>query len=177
MELKEILNKRRSMRKYNGESVSRETLHELMYRALKAAPSAKNTRSTHLIAVDNRETVAKLSQMRDFGTGFLVNATAAIVVAGDPSKTTLWVDNCAIVATLLQLTAVDMGLGSCWVHVCRRPRVKAEPQGETAEQYLRTLVDIPENLSVECIIAVGYSDYQPKPLSEYNPEEYISFAE
>ncbi len=177
MELKEILRHRRSMRKYSDRPVEREVLHTLMYRALEAAPSAKNTRSTHLVGITDPSKVAALAQMRDFGTGFLDRAQAAVVVAGDPSKTTLWVDNCAIVATLLQLIAVDMGLESCWVHVCRRPRVKSAPEGESAEEYLRTVVDVPAHLSVECVVAVGYSEYRPKPLPEYNPDEHISWAE
>ena len=94
--------------------------------------------------------------MRESGSGFMKDAAAAIVVLGDASKTDLWLDNCAISATFLQLAATDRGLGSCWVHVCGRPRSKTDASLGDAEGYVRNLLGIKDNMRVLCVIALGY---------------------
>ena len=53
--------------------------------------------------IEDRDTIAAISEMRDRGSAFVKDAPAAIVVLGDESRTDLWVDNCAISATFLQL--------------------------------------------------------------------------
>ena len=174
MEFKQILAKRRSVRKFLPEVPSREVLTDIVRDAL-TAPSSRNMHTTRFLIVDDRETLDKMASLRDFGASFLHEATAAIVVMGDTTKTDLWRENCAISATMLQLSIVDHGMASCWVHTCDRPRFQAEPEGEKAEAYLRTFLNIPEECKVECVIALGYSDFEPKPLPEWDSEATISW--
>ena len=166
MELKEVLKTRRSVRRFSPTEVSREILLNIVNQAL-TAPSSRNMRTTRFIIVDDKPTLEKLSKMRDYGSEFMKDATAAIIVAADTTKTDLWRENCAISATILQLAVVDAGLASCWVHIGGRPRLKDNPEGEQAEEYIRTFIDIPADWSLECAIALGYSDYTPKPLPEH----------
>lgn len=172
MEFKSILAKRRSVRKFSPTVPSREVLLDIVRDAL-TAPSSRNMHTTRFMIVDDRETIDKLAALRDYGSGFMTEATAAIIVMGDTTKTDLWRENCAISATMLQLSIVDHGLSSCWVHVADRPRVHTEPDSERAETYMRTFIDIPEDWSVECVIALGYSDFEPKPLPEWDAEASI----
>lgn len=163
MELKEILAQRRSIRRFIDRRVPQAIVENLLNVAL-AAPSSHNSRSTRLLVVDDPTVVARMAAMRDNGSEFLACVPLAIVVMGDKSKTDLWEVNAAIAATLIQLTAVDEGLASCWVQIARRPRVKAEPDGERAADYLRTFLPIPDECEPLCAIALGYSDFQPAPL-------------
>ena len=172
MELKKILAKRRSVRKFLPEVPSREVLLDIVRDAL-TAPSSRNMHTTRFMIVDDRETLDKLAEMRDYGSSFLTDAPAAIVVMGDTTKTDLWRENCAISTTMLQLSIVDHGLASCWVHVGGRPRLQKEPEGEQAEEYLRSFLDIPGEWSIECVVALGYSDFEPKPLPEWDSESCI----
>ena len=107
----------------------------------------------------------------------LAAAPAAVVVMGDRAASDLWVDNAAISATILQLTLVDAGLKSCWVHVNGRPRRKEQPDGEQAADYLRSFLPIPEGYGVLCVIALGYSDFEPKPLPAGDPVERVQWVE
>ncbi len=125
------------------------------------------------MVVENPDLLARIAEMRDFGSAFVKDAPLAIVVLGDTSATDLWVDNCAISATILQLAAVDEGLGSCWVHVNGRPRKREEPDGETATEWLREILPIPENWQPLCVIALGYPDGEINPLSEKNDLEQV----
>ncbi len=172
MELKEIISRRRSTRKFLPTPVERERLERVVEMALQA-PSSRNSRSTRFMIVQNPDLLEKMSRMRDYGTAFMKDAAAAILVMGDKRATDLWIDNCAISATTLQLAVVDEGLASCWVHVNDRPCLQAEPDGRKADDYLRELLDLPEHYGILCAVALGYSDFEPKPLPPYEGEERV----
>ena len=70
-----------------------------------------------------------------------------------------------------------MNVGVQWVHVNGRPRSKEQPDGEQAVDYLRTFLPIPEGCGVLCVIALGYSDFEPKPLSAGEPVERVQWVE
>ena len=172
MELKQILNSRRSVRKFLAGKVEKQKLQRIVDMALQA-PSSRNSRSTRLVVVEDSTLLEKMSQMRDYGSAFMKDAQAAIVVMGDKNATDLWLDNCAITATILQLAVVDEGLASCWVHVNDRPCLKDVPEGAKADDYLRELLGISDNYGILCAVALGYSDFEPKPLPPYEGEERV----
>lgn len=172
MEFKDLIAKRRSIRKFSDRVVPREVVDRILAEAL-TAPSARNSCTTRFLVVDDPALVARMAEMRDYGSAFLKNAPLAILVLGDTSTSDLWRENGAISATVLQLACVDEGLASCWVHVHGRPRRKDDPQGEMAADYLRTFLRIPDSCEPLCAIAVGYSDFVPAPLPEYVGEERI----
>ena len=155
MDFLEVIDKRHSVRKYSDSPVERELLDAIV-RIAQTAPSSRNSHSSSFVIVEERDTLDALSQMRDYGSGLLSGAQAAIVVLGDTSKTDLWVDNCAISATFVQLAATSMDLVSCWVHINGRPCKKDEPQGKTAVEYVTELLGIKEGLVPYCCIAIGH---------------------
>ena len=155
MDFLEVIDKRHSVRKYSDRPVERELL-DAMVRIAQTAPSSRNSRSTSFVIVEDRDTLDALSQMRDYGSSLLAGAQAAIIVLGDTSKTDLWVDNCAISATFLQLAVTSMDLASCWVHINGRPRLKAEPEGPGAVEYVMELLGIKDGLVPYCAIAIGF---------------------
>ena len=172
MELKEIISRRRSTRKFLPTPVERERLERVVEMALQA-PSSRNSRSTRFMIVQNTDLLEKMSRMRDYGSAFMKDAAAAILVMGDKRVTDLWIDNCAISATTLQLAVVDEGLASCWVHVNDRPCLQAEPDGRKADDYLRELLALPEHYGILCSVALGFSDFEPKALPPYEGEERV----
>ena len=174
MELKKILSSRRSTRKFSDREVEKAKLQNIVDMAL-SAPSSRNTRSTRLWVVTDKGQLQTISEMRDYGAAFVKNAPVAILVMGDKEKSDLWLDNCAITATILQMAVVDEGLASCWVHVNDRPVKKDEPEGEKADDYLRRELQIPSRYGILCAVALGYSDFQPAPLPEYAGEERVKW--
>ena len=155
MDFLEVIEKRHSVRKYSDKPVDKEILDTIV-RVAQTAPSSRNSRSSAFMIIEDRDTLDALSQMRDYGSGLLSGAQAAIVVMGDETKTDLWVDHCAISATFIQLAVTAMDLASCWVHCNGRPRVKAEPEGAKAEDYVRELLGIKDGFRPYCVIAIGY---------------------
>ena len=177
MEFREVVRKRRSTRRYTGQPVEREKLQRAMELAL-LSPSSKNTRSTRLMAVRDLKRVHELGKLRDWGSSLLEEAGAAIVVLGDEEVSPMWQTNASIMATTLQLALVEEGLASCWVHVGDYQTLKDDPESQRSEDYVKELLpEIPANYRVWSVISIGYADYTPKPLPEYEGDERILFVE
>ena len=172
MEFKELIAQRRSIRRFSDRPVPREVVDRLLAEAL-TAPSARNTRTTCFLVADDPALVARMADMRDYGSAFLKGAPLAVVVLGETSASDLWRENAAISATVLQLACVDEGLGSCWVHIHGRPRRKEAPEGEKAADYLRSFLPIPDSCEPLCAVAIGYSDFHPAPLPPHDDQARI----
>ena len=168
MEFKDLLAKRRSIRKYDARPVPQDVIERLVEATL-SAPSSRNSHSTHLMVINDPEVIGRLAEMRDYGSSFMKNAPLAILVMGDQSVTDKWLVNASISATFLQLACVDEGLGSCWVHVDGSLQKKDEPEGPKADAFVRELFPaIPEHYGILCAVAIGYSDFEPAPLPEWD---------
>ena len=155
MDFLEVIEKRHSVRKYSDKPVDKEILDAII-RVAQTAPSSRNSKSAAFMIVEDKDTLNALSQMREYGAALISGAQAAIVVMGDETKTDLWVDNCAISATFIQLAVTAMDLASCWVHCNGRTRVHGEQNGAMAEDYVRELLGVKDDYRIYCIIAIGY---------------------
>jgi len=155
MEFSEVIAKRKSVRKFTDAAISKEILDSILDMS-QTAPSSKNSHSSAFMVIEDKDTLKALSETREHGSSLIEGASAAIIVMGDTTKTDLWVENASISATFIQLAAVDFGLGSCWVHVCGRPRVKTDPSKGNAEDYVRGLLGVKDEYRILCVIALGY---------------------
>jgi len=160
----DILRTRRSIRSYEKKQIDPQAL-ELMKEALLRCPSSRNTNPWTFIFVDNPDMLLRLSQAKEQGSDFLKEAALGIVICGDESKSDVWIEDCAIAAIVVQLTAHSLGLGSCWIQI----RNRSHSAEKTAGEYVRETLDIPTTLSVGCMISIGYPPYDrkaPKPVEE-----------
>lgn len=155
MDFLKVIEKRHSVRKFTDTTVERETLDKIIDIAL-TAPSSRNSKSSAFMIIEDKDTLVALSELRDYGGAFIKDAAAAILVLGDASKTDLWVDNCAISATFIQLAVTSMGLGSCWVHVNNRLREKNNPEAGYAQDYVAELLGVKNNFRPYSVIAIGH---------------------
>ena len=160
MDFLEVIEKRHTVRRYADRSVEKELLDAIV-KVAQTAPSSRNSKSSAFMIIEDRDTLDALSQMRDYGASPLKSAQAAIIVMGDESKTDLWVDNCAISATFIQLAVTAMDLASCWIHINGRLCLKDEPDGRKSDDYVRELLGIREGLRPYCAVAIGYPEEVP----------------
>lgn len=137
-----MIAKRRSVRKFTDREVPREVVDRILAEAL-SAPSARNTRTTRFLVVDDPALVARMAEMRDYGSAFLKGAPLAVLVLGDTSASDLWRENAAISATVLQLACVDEGLASCWCTSTDGPAARTLPTERGPPDYLRTFLPVP----------------------------------
>jgi nitroreductase len=129
------------------------------------------------VVVDNPDMLLRLSQAKEHGSGFLKDAALGIVICGDGSKSDVWIEDCAIAAIVVQLTAHSLGLGSCWIQI----RNRSHSAEKTAEEYVRETLGIPKTLSVDCMISIGHPAVTgaPKPMEEldYGKIHYNRYGE
>ena len=109
----ELIKNRRSMRKFTDEELSQEQVVTLLKAAL-MAPTSKRSNGWQFIAVDDKETLEKLSHCKEQASAFIADAALAIVVTADPLVSDVWIEDASIASIMLQLQAEDLGLGSCW---------------------------------------------------------------
>ncbi|MBF0468892.1 MAG: nitroreductase family protein [Desulfamplus sp.] len=148
-----LIEKRRSIRKFKPIPVEQEKIDKIVETALRS-PSSRGFNPWCFIVVDQPELLEKLSRAKPHGSSFLKGAPLGIVVCADENKTDVWVEDASIATIFIQLAAQALDLGSCWIQI----RKRHHDDRITAESYIRTLLDIPENFKVESMVAVGYPD-------------------
>ena len=152
MDFIELCQHRRSIRHYTSQPVEREKL-DYMLRCALMSPSGKRQNPWEFVVVTDVPTLRAMAPCKEYGSGMFETAMAAIVVALDSNKADTWQADGAIAAEHLLLAAEEQGLGACWCHIYGR---------EEAEQLVRHLTGIPDNLRVLCVISVGYKDEERK---------------
>ena len=152
---------RRSHRKFTDEEIDAEDVRLIMRAAL-MSPTSKGQRAWQFVVVDDKMDLEKLSDAKDLGGQFIKGAPLAVVVLGDPLQNDGWVEDGSIAAISMQYQAEELGLGSCWVQM----RGRGLSDGTTADTVIRGILDIPENLCVLCVVAIGHKADERKPQNE-----------
>jgi nitroreductase len=161
-----LLKKRRSIRKYQPRPIEKEKI-ETLIESLLRSPSSRNLNPWQFIFVTEPGLLAKLGRSKEHGAGFLKGAALAVVLIADPERCDVWVEDCSVAATILQLAAEEMGLGSCWVQI----RLRQHSSTTSAQHYIKQLLQIPENLEVASVISLGYPDETKRP----HPQESLNY--
>jgi len=170
MNVKEAINTRKSIRKYEGKQVSDEIIKELLDAARKA-PSAKNVQSHRYFVVKDKSTKDKLVEAGAFKQSFVKDAPLIIVCCADPSQYPESTDvdevaanyaniDLSIAASFLVLQATELGLGTVFVAWIYRDKIKE-------------ILNIPKNYIIPFVISVGYPAENPNPKTRKDLEEII----
>lgn len=167
MNVKEAINSRKSIRKYQDKQISKEIIDELLDAARKA-PSAKNTQSHRYFIVNDKKTKDQLIKHGAFKQPYVNDAPLIIVCCADPAQypKSAEVDerpenyayiDLSIAASFLVLRATELGLGTVFVAWIYRDKIKE-------------ILNIPKNYIIPFVIPVGYpaEDPNPKPRKDLN---------
>ena len=163
MELKEVLLKRRSVRKFTEENVSDEQINELLHAAM-SGPSACNKTPWEFYIVRNTE---KLSDVKKSSLFARFNSPLVIVVAGNTARalpepiTDYWIQDCSAAIENILLRATDLGLGTVWCGAYPHKRV---------EGNLQAALEMPAEHIPLGIIHIGYPAEAPEPRDQYDSE-------
>ena len=157
----DLIKRRRSMRKFTGEELTQDEVVALLKAAL-MSPTSKRSNSWQFIVVDDKPTLELLSKCKETGASFLKDAALGIVVLGDPLASDVWIEDASVASIMVQLQAEDLGLGSCWIQV----RERYTATGMPADEFVHGVLDIPLQLQVLSIIAVGHKGMERKPFDE-----------
>ncbi len=153
-----LIQKRRSIRRFQKRKVEDEKI-ELLIEAALRAPSSRGFNPWEFIVIKDETLLKSLSSSKLHGSAFLKNAPLAILVCADPEKSDVWVEDCSIASIFIQLAAESLKLGSCWIQI----RKRMHDDKKSSEEFVREPLNIPERIKIESIIAVGYPDEKKPP--------------
>jgi nitroreductase len=157
MDVWEVIRRRRSIRRFKQEAISKEVLLEVV-EAGRCAPSAANRQPLEFVVVNSEERrneifaqlawAAYVQPRRDPPAGkrpvayiiVLVNRERVLAKFGS-------VDAAAAIENIL-LAAQGEGIGSCWLGSIKREKV-------------REILEIPDKYDIDSVVALGYPDEQP----------------
>jgi nitroreductase len=159
-EMLQILQKRRSIRKFTDRELTVDEL-KILQKAVLLAPTSRDLQPCEFYFVTDREKIENLVKVKDGGTTPLLSAPLAVVVAADPAKCDVWHEDAAIAAYTLLLQAEAMGLGATWVQIRKRNNAKGD-----AETNVKSLLALPDNLRVLSIICIGEKGEQKSPRAD-----------
>ncbi len=160
----EVINKRRSVRKYLDKKIENEKI-ELILKAAMQAPSARNQQPWKFLVCQNEETLVNLSKTSP-NMKFVDKAKLAIVFLTDLDILTVphmySQDMSAAIENSL-LEACSLGIGGCWCGIY--------PNQERMNN-LRVLFNLPQNLEPFAVVAYGYplDEKDLYYLNRYNKE-------
>lgn len=149
------------MRKFTDQELTQDEVVMLMKAAL-MSPSSKRSNCWQFVIVDDEELLERLSYCKEQSASFIKDASLAVVVMADPLASDVWIEDASIASIMIQLQAEDLGLGSCWVQV----RERFTSDGIPSNEYVHQVLDIPLQLQVLSIIAIGHKGMERKPFNE-----------
>jgi nitroreductase len=164
MRFDELIQARRSVRKYQSKAVEAEKLQALI-EAVRLAPSASNTQPWKLILVDDpaiKERVARATFSKTFSFNqFAMEAPVIAVLAvekhsvltqvvGWLKERPFYLMDIGIAAAQFCLQATDLGLGTCML-------------GWFDEAEIKKILKIPRTIRVALVITVGYEAENRQP--------------
>ena len=148
-ELFELARRRRSCRKYTGETIPDAVVDEILKIAL-LAPSSWGGHPIEFVVVRDKDMIKKIARCKRMGAPPLLQADVAIVVMANTSGLELWIEDAAVASTYILLAAEQFNVGACWIHIRDRAG-----QRFTADAEIRQLLGVPDNFSVLNVVALG----------------------
>jgi nitroreductase len=130
-----------AVRSYQDRPVPEDVLRRIV-EAGRLTGSSMNGQPWHFIVVQDAETLRTLGSLARSG-GYTANATAAIVVAIDPTR--FAVSDASRAIQSMTLTAWSEGVASSWV-------------GFGGLESVKPVLGIPDNLDVFAIVPLGYPE-------------------
>ncbi len=168
MKVLDVIQKRRSVRKYKEDPIPEKDLMRVL-EAARLAPSGKNFQPWKFIIVKDKALKEKLAQA-SAGQFFMAEAPIIIVGCGFPDNCYAhmgrymksWSVDVTIALEHLILQAQEEGLGTCWI-------------GSFEEEEVKAILNIPENVKVLALTPLGYPDEIPRFRGRKSLDEFISY--
>lgn len=158
MELREAVEKRRSIRAFKEKEVEEEKLECVLMQA-NLAPSAGNLQARDFVVIRSKEMRKKVAEAA-LSQKFIEEAPVVIVMCANINRSAAkygWrgaelycIVDAALAAQNLMLSCVDAGLGSCYV-------------GAFDDDKIKKILNLPDYAIPVGIIPVGYPNEEPYP--------------
>jgi nitroreductase len=156
----DLIKQRRSIRQYTSQPVSDEQIRQMLEAAM-AAPSGRALDPWHFVVVRDPAVRQQLAATHNF-SDMCARAPVVIAVCGDEKLSDHWIADSAAAAENLLLAVTALGLGGVWVGVY--PRAERE-------DHVRTVLGIPANIRILCLLPIGHPAEQKPPRTRYTADK------
>lgn len=152
MDFEKVAAARWSVRSFDRKEVESRKI-EYILQAVRCAPTAKNMQPVRIFCAGSKDSLEKLNTV----SPCIYNAPIVMIVCSDENASWKSPDgdsrgemDASIAATHIVLAAANEGLGSCWVCMFDKDKLKKQ-------------FSFPENIVPRCLIDIGYptADAQP----------------
>ena len=166
MDIKEVIEKRSSIRGYQDKPVPKETLLKVL-EAARLAPSGRNSQAWKFVVVCDNE----LRQALGRATGDQPHVHMAPVIIAAVATEPDFIMPCgihaypvdlAIAIDHMTLAAVDLGLGTCWI-------------GAFSQDEVKKILRVPDKYKVVSLLTLGYPSEEGKPKMRKVLEEIVCY--
>jgi len=159
MDVMDVIRSRRSVRKWKAKPLEKKQIETLM-EAAQQAPSAVNWQPYRFVFVDDpdkRKEVSKAAYQ-----SFVARAPLLIVGVADPKMSPQWhLIDAVIALTQMMLAAYELGLAGVWI-------------GAFDESKVKKALDVPEDLIVAGVLALGVPNQKPDPITRKSIKELFA---
>ncbi len=157
----DVFYRRRSIRKFTEESVSREDLIALL-KAGMSGPSAMNAKPWEFVVITEKAILTKLRKNLMFAK---MVAPAAICVLGskrlqaNKGGDLFWVQDCSAATENILLAATAMGLGAVWIGI--------HPV-HIFERQVKSILNLPNGVTPLNLIMIGHPAEEKDARTQYD---------
>ena len=156
MDVKEAIEKRRSIRRFKDEPIPREVLRNLV-NAGRLAPSGANLQPIEYIVIDDPDLLKKVFPFLKWA-GYIAPegnppsgkrpVAYIVVLANTEIRPAGYEEDIGAAVENIILSALREGIGTCWLSSIDR-------------DGLRGLLNVPRQMKIDSVIALGYPDEAP----------------
>ena len=166
MDVKEAIEKRNSIRKYENKPVQEEKLLRVL-EAARLAPSGRNCQDWKFIVVRDMEKIQELGRLSHGQYHVHTSPVIIAAVATDPEElmpcgVPASPVNLAIAIDHMTLAAMDEGLGTCWI-------------GAFEQEEVKKLLGVPEKLSIISLLTLGFPAETGRPKNRKVLEQVVCY--
>ena len=174
MELDELIELRRSIRKFKEKEISKETIEEIISYSTKA-PSWKNTETPrYYVALSKEAKEVVFNSLPVFNQNNTLNASCYIVSCYKKGQSGFTKDGEQVGTLGDKWGTYDLGLANTYVLLkARELGIDSLIMGMRNENILMEYFNIPNKYEVVSVIALGYRDCEPISLKRKELDEIL----
>jgi nitroreductase len=146
MDVAEAIRMKRAIRAFEDQPLPADIVESIL-NAGRRAQSSKNTQPWHFIAIQDRQTLERLSQLGTYAGHLSGAALGVVLLTPDPAQRWSIMFDAGQAAAYMQLAAWELGIGSCLATIY-------DPE------EARSLLGFPHDLHVRAAISFGYPQQQ-----------------
>ena len=160
-EMLDLIRKRRTIRRFTDQEVSKEQVETLLEMAM-CAPNRLDRQPWRFIVIRDKVLQRQVSDACQGRPYYIEQAPVLVAVCANPAESPTWMMDISAAAENLLIAATAMGLGGAWF---------GSPDTTfwlEMEALLRDALGVPPHIRIPTMLAIGYPDEDLPPHGKHD---------